>query len=234
MDAIDILGELLGHKTSKKGKGGDILKDIFRRGSSKPAARQPATRAPSNPNDIHREARELEDLLNVANHRNSQSRSTTSTTPTQKNTPRHDSSQRRSEIQPNTHRQKNPDNSSVTNMENQRAMALVHAMLNAAKSDGKIDRQEKQNILNRLGRQPPEVIDYLEKQMDQPLDLEGFVRSIPLGMEQQIYRISLIAIDLNTRGEANYLLDLAQGLRLKPDLCASIHQELGAVNIFNS
>lgn len=63
MDAIDILGDLLGHKTSQRGRGTGILKDMFGLGSQRPSS------PPKRPEEISREARELEDLLNVANNR---------------------------------------------------------------------------------------------------------------------------------------------------------------------
>ncbi len=60
MDMSDILGSLLRRTTSRGGKGGDALNDIFRRGSQR-------STTTSRPTDIEREAKELEDLLNVAN-----------------------------------------------------------------------------------------------------------------------------------------------------------------------
>ena len=44
MDVIDILGSMLGHKSSEPGKGTDVLTDILRRGSqSKGPRRQSAS-----------------------------------------------------------------------------------------------------------------------------------------------------------------------------------------------
>jgi len=43
-------------------------------------------------------------------------------------------------------------------------------------------------------------------------------------MEQQVYTISLVAIDRYSEREANYLRDLAHGLRLAPEVCNQIHQ----------
>ena len=72
MDAIDILGSLLGHKTSRGGSGGNVLTDILGGGSSRSA---PApSRRPSSA-EIQREAEQLEDMLKVAKGRSSGSTS---------------------------------------------------------------------------------------------------------------------------------------------------------------
>ena len=66
MDAIDILGDLLGRKTSQPSRGIDILKDVFRRGSQRSKSSTPESSG-----DIDREAQEPEDLSNVAQNRSS-------------------------------------------------------------------------------------------------------------------------------------------------------------------
>ncbi|TWU33832.1 hypothetical protein Poly41_48310 [Novipirellula artificiosorum] len=66
MDMIDLLGSLLGQKTSGGGRGGDALNDIFRRGSG-------VSRGGSQSTDISKEGKDLEDLLNVAKDRHSNS-----------------------------------------------------------------------------------------------------------------------------------------------------------------
>lgn len=59
MDAADILGSLLGHKTSRGGRGGRVLTDIFgsRSSRSTPAPSRPPTSA-----EIQREATRLEGM----------------------------------------------------------------------------------------------------------------------------------------------------------------------------
>jgi uncharacterized membrane protein YebE (DUF533 family) len=51
-------------------------------------------------------------------------------------------------------------------------------------------------------------------------------------MEQQIYAISLTAIDLDTNKEARYLAELASELGIDPKLANAIHEHLGAPKIF--
>lgn len=71
MDAIDILGSLLGAgkgRPTDTGMGGSILDQMMRGGSkSPPPAQQPRGRAPS----LDQQAKELEDLLGVATGRSS-------------------------------------------------------------------------------------------------------------------------------------------------------------------
>ena len=86
MDPIEILGSILGQKSSGGGMGADILKEIFKGatggGGPGPQA-QPRSAPPTSPvgkaaprptsgDDLERQARELEDLLNVAKNRSTQ------------------------------------------------------------------------------------------------------------------------------------------------------------------
>lgn len=105
--------------------------------------------------------------------------------------------------------------------------ACVRALVNAAKSDGRIDPEEQQRILARLGDVSAAEYQFLLSEFQKPLDVDAFARSVPLGMEPQIYALSLVAIDLDTPAEANYLRQLAQALRLPPQTVAEIHQRLG-------
>ena len=106
-------------------------------------------------------------------------------------------------------------------------------MVNAAKSDGRIDEAEQKNILEKVGTDVSQAeIDFLQKEFSAPLDVAGFARSIPKGLEQQIYAVSLTSIELDTQNEAQYLGQLAQGLNLDPQLCNQIHEHLDAPKIF--
>ena len=105
-------------------------------------------------------------------------------------------------------------------------------MVNAAKSDGKIDQAEQDSIIKHLRDRSPETIQFLREEFQRPLDTRGFALSVPVGMEQQVYTMSLIAIDLDTGKEAKYLTELAENLRLSDEVRGQIHQRLGAPNIF--
>lgn len=220
MDAIDILGSLLGHKTSGGGRGGNVLKDILTGGP-----RSSAPSSGSRPTDIGREAKELEDLLNVAKDRQPGS-----------GTPK----SRPGSGQPKSRPAPTPSGGSVDKRgpqtpaggDAEHALILVRAMVNAAKADGRIDEDEQKSMLERVSNPSRENIDFLRQEFQRPLDVREFAMSVPVGMEQQVYTMSLIAIDLDTSQEAKYLMELAEALRLPMDVREQIHQRLGAPSIY--
>ncbi len=112
------------------------------------------------------------------------------------------------------------------------ATLIIRAMINAAKSDGSFDEKEQEKILSRLGDLSPAEVAFIKREFNAPLDVEKFVREVPKGMEQQIYAISLTAIDLDNNREARYLAQLAQGLGISPQMANAIHEHLGAPKIF--
>ena len=85
-------------------------------------------------------------------------------------------------------------------------------MLSAAKSDGKIDEGEKEKILGQLGDIDPQEMQFVRDELSAPLDVEGLVRDVPNGMEQQAYLMSVMGIDLDSADEARYLDGLAKAL----------------------
>jgi len=116
---------------------------------------------------------------------------------------------------------------------NEQALVLVRAMIQAAKADGQVDMEEQQKILEGFGDEVSrEELDFLKEEMARPLDVEGLVRSVPRGMEQQVYLMSLTAIDLDTNPEAQYLHQLAQGLGLDQETVNAIHDQLGAPRLY--
>ena len=116
---------------------------------------------------------------------------------------------------------------------NEQATVMIRAMLNAAKSDGRVDQEEQQKIVSKLGNVTQDEIDFVNHELAQPLDVNGFIRSVPRGMGNQAYAMSLMAIDLDTNKEARYLHELAQGLGIDPQTCNQIHQQLGAPVLYS-
>lgn len=256
MDAIDILGSLLGQKSGGGGLGGKILRDILGGGGggggqpqpqsrTQPQSRPAPQRTPSN--DLEGQARELEDLLNVANGR-SQRRSPPAEPQrpqVQRPEPQRPQVQRPNPIpQPRDKpfgqeraapsRYEAPQAPSWQQLppedptrQNEQAIVLIRAMINAAKSDGQISQEEQQQILERIGDTSQDTIQFLRDEFARPLDVREFAWCVPLGMEQQVYTMSLVAIDFDSNREAGYLRELAHGLRLCPSVCEQIHQRLG-------
>lgn len=114
------------------------------------------------------------------------------------------------------------------------ARILIQAMVNAAKSDGEIDQEEQQKIVSHLG---DEVSDeerrFVLSEMKSPLDIDAFIRSIPRGAEMQVYMMSLLAIDLDSRAEAMYLDTLRKGIGMNEEQCNAVHKKLGVPTIYS-
>ncbi len=113
------------------------------------------------------------------------------------------------------------------------ATLIIRAMINAAKADGSIDKEEQEKVIKKLGDVSQAEVDFIRNEFNAPLDVNTFIQSIPRGMEEQIYAVSLTAIDLDSNKEAQYLKDLAEGLRIEPELANQIHKQLGAPTIFS-
>lgn len=117
---------------------------------------------------------------------------------------------------------------------NDQATVLIRAMVNAAKSDGRIDEKEQENIVSKLGDEVSEAeVAFLRKEFAAPLDVAAFAREVPNGLEQQVYFLSLTSIELDTQNEAQYLGQLAQAMRLDPEVCNQIHDQVQAPRIFS-
>ncbi len=120
-----------------------------------------------------------------------------------------------------------------TDEQNQQAEILLRAMINAAKSDGEIDKSEQEKIVEHLGDVSDEEAQFVRNEMSSQLDVDTFIRSVPRGMEQQVYLMSLTAIDLDSQAEAQYLDKLAKGLGISEQASNSIHQQLGVPQLYS-
>lgn len=112
------------------------------------------------------------------------------------------------------------------------AEVLLRGMINAAKCDGTIDASEQKKILEQLGDVTQEEISFVRSEMAKPLDVDGFIRSVPQGLEQQVYLMSLLGIDLDSQAEAQYLDRLAKGMGLSPDATNQIHDKVGVPSLY--
>lgn len=264
MDMMDILGGILGQKSgnSSASGGGKILKDIL--GGNSPTQGRAREAAPPSRSDIATQARELEDLLNVAGNRG-QSRSGNLSTSLpggglsgrgssgagrqvdprvdtrlpQENSPFGSPRQADSPppfqpidksgpfSTPRREPQITPNAGPKKLSPNDEAQLLVQAMLNASKCDQEISESEQQAIFKQIGAPTPEVLAYLRQEIQKPLDVREFAWSVPVGMEQKVYAISILAMDLKSPAESRYLDELAKGLRLSPEERSEIHRHYG-------
>lgn len=217
MDAMDILGALLGRKSSPAGQP---------QGGGSPPSRQPTTSAPPQPQrpmTIEESAASLEELLGVAKGRQSKTPSTPS--PQRAPLPSQPSA-------PVSTRASLPPRAPAPAAMNEQAKVLVRAMIAAAKADGQLSDEEQNAIIKQIGNVADAEVQFLRTEFSKAVDVKELAWSIPLGMEEQAYAISLMAIELDEQSEATYLGELAHGLRLQPARCNEIHRKYGAPEIF--
>jgi len=112
------------------------------------------------------------------------------------------------------------------------AVLLIRAMINAAKVDGQITEDEQQFILKQVGDTSNETIQFLRTEFARPINVGEFVESIPVGMEKQVYTLSIMAMQLDTKAEADYLRQLAKGLRMPLELVAELHTQQGVPQLY--
>ena len=125
-------------------------------------------------------------------------------------------------------------NSAEFSQRNAQAELLLRSMINAAKCDGDIDQQEQQKIIGHLGDDVSTTeIEFVRNEMTRPLDVAAFVHSVPKGMEQQVYVMSLLGIDLDSQAEARYLDQLAKALRISQDQCNALHTKVGVPTLYS-
>lgn len=111
------------------------------------------------------------------------------------------------------------------------ARIIVQAMINAAKADNRIDDAEVERIIGKLGE---DGLTQAEKdafiaEANKPMDLPGVIASAggDLQVAAQIYAASLLAIEIDTDAERQYLQQLAQGLGLPAEVVAHIQNSMG-------
>jgi len=109
------------------------------------------------------------------------------------------------------------------------ARLLVRLMCNSAKSDGAVDHDEAELIASQLGDDvPADERAFLQNQLESPFVTAAEVAmDIPADLAAEAYAVSLLAIDVDTSAENEYLADLASALDLSGDDRAEIHAELG-------
>ena len=111
---------------------------------------------------------------------------------------------------------------------------VLRAMLSAAKADGRIEEDEIQRIVGKVGADglSEEEKQFLMSELRTPLDLDALVADVPNEMvAAEVYAASLLAIDLDTQEEVAYLRQLAQALRLDGATVARLHQITGATQV---
>jgi uncharacterized membrane protein YebE (DUF533 family) len=110
------------------------------------------------------------------------------------------------------------------------SLLLIRAMINAAKADGAVDGGEMSRIMGKLSEDgaDDEARDFVMSELQKPLDLESLVRNVKSPeLAVQVYGASLLAIEVDTEAERDYLEKLAERLGLDGETVERVHSSLG-------
>ncbi len=119
--------------------------------------------------------------------------------------------------------------SNQTDMQ-RKATLFIRAMIQAAKADGQVDQQETQRILGKLSDVGNESAarEFVASEMRRPIDIASLVRDVTTRQEaSEVYAASLMAIEVDSQAERDYMADLARALNLPGPVVAQIHSALG-------
>ncbi len=111
------------------------------------------------------------------------------------------------------------------------SLALVRAMIAAAKADGHIDDDEKKKIGDRLALAGlgPEAENFVREEIEKPFDLDELTAMARTEAQRvELYTASRLAIDPDTRAERGYLDLLAGRLQLADALVDHIEATVSA------
>ncbi|MCG3199433.1 MAG: tellurite resistance TerB family protein [Candidatus Omnitrophica bacterium] len=100
------------------------------------------------------------------------------------------------------------------------AMLLVRAMIAAANADHDISAEERQAILGRAREcgLTEEELGAIHAELDHPLSMAEIAsRATTPELAEQVYAVSLVAIEVDSEAERNYLKALAKRLGLSEE-----------------
>ena len=104
-------------------------------------------------------------------------------------------------------------------------------MINAAKADGQIDKSEVSRIVGKLDEMgiDTEAKKFVMAEMQKPMDTDALVNAAAdrPGLGAQLYAASLLAIEVDTPAERDYLNNLGERFGLKPAVTAALEQTIG-------
>lgn len=115
---------------------------------------------------------------------------------------------------------------SLTSARDALGLALVRAMIAAAKSDDHLDQKERTRIFEQIAQLDLGAEDkaFLFEELGKPLDVAAIVKlGVTPEAAAEIYTASVLAVDIDTPAEQTYLQTLAARLNLEPALVQQIH-----------
>jgi uncharacterized membrane protein YebE (DUF533 family) len=112
------------------------------------------------------------------------------------------------------------------------AALMLRAMIQAAKADGKVDEGERAKLLDTLQDATKAEMAFVKAELAAPVDIEGLAAQVPDRLRAQVYAMSIMAITLDNRSEAQYLHEFATALGLDHATVNHIHAELGVPSLY--
>ena len=108
------------------------------------------------------------------------------------------------------------------------AEIILLAMIDAAKSDGQVDANEFNKIVNNLKSSGigQEGVNYVISKLQSPMETAKIVSAVKgrPDLAAQVYSASLMAIDVDTDAEKRYLEKLAKAMGLNSAVIKNIEQ----------
>jgi len=88
-------------------------------------------------------------------------------------------------------------------------------------------------LLDNLGDISAQERAFVENEMRRPVDAGQLASQVPSGMEQQVYLMSVMGINLDNKKEAQYLHDLATALKIGKNEVNAVHGHLGVPKLYS-
>lgn len=111
--------------------------------------------------------------------------------------------------------------------------AILRALIAAAKSDGRIDEQERQLIQKELAQHAddPDLQQWLDAEVAKPLDAHEVAMAAQgePGMAAEMYLASVLLTGAQQGAERDYLDELAGALQIDPQLQVHLEQQARGV-----
>lgn len=112
------------------------------------------------------------------------------------------------------------------------SLAVLRAMIAAAKADGHVDEEERRKIFAKLEEAgvAAGALAFVMEELQKPLDVDAVIAAATTPEKAvELYAASLLAIDPDDPAEQAYLAMLASRLKLDPGLKAHIERETAKV-----
>ena len=107
------------------------------------------------------------------------------------------------------------------------AKLMIRAMIQAAKADGEIDKEEQKTIMEALKGAPKEEIDFVKAELAKPVDVMSLAQDAGEATKAQVYATSLMAIRVDNPNEIAYLRQLATALGMDDAARDKVHASMG-------